>query len=171
MVDTRTRALECACRACYLLFTQPGAGHGQHRAVPDRYRYTPAFAGGARLWDSVAIPVRTAFFLTNSISHRTTAFYPGPAGATESLLSIEAWAEVLRDSPVGAVPAEDTEALLVRKLTERFECFLIPVDVCYRLVGLVRTYWKGFDGGSQTWQAIEDFFAGLRDRSEWVDGA
>ncbi len=169
-MDTRTRALECACRACYLLFTQPGAGAGQHRAVPDRYRYTPVFAGGAQLWESIGIPVRTAFFLTSSISHRTTAFYPGPAGATESLLPTEAWAEVLHDSPVGTTPAEDIEALLVRRLAEGFECFLVPVDVCYRLVGLVRTYWKGFDGGSQTWQAIDEFFAGLRERSERVSG-
>jgi len=35
-------------------------------------------------------------------------------------------------------------------------------------------YWKGFDGGEEAWKAINEFFDGLRDRSEPVtvgDGA
>ena len=45
------------------------------------------------------------------------------------------------------------------------ECFLVPIDACYELVGIVRRHWKGFQGGEEAWRAIEGFFAGLRARS------
>ena len=38
----------------------------------------------------------------------------------------------------------------------------MPIDACYRLVGLVRLHWKGFDGGTEAWQAIDGFFDELR---------
>ena len=41
-------------------------------------------------------------------------------------------------------------------------CLLVPIDACYRLVGLVRLHWRGFDGGSEAWAAIDAFFAELR---------
>ncbi|MFD0803807.1 DUF5947 family protein, partial [Streptomonospora algeriensis] len=45
------------------------------------------------------------------------------------------------------------------------------VDTCYRLVGLVRATWKGFDGGREARQAIDGFFADLRARSRPVGSA
>ncbi|MGA8118155.1 MAG: DUF5947 family protein [Actinocatenispora sp.] len=170
VVDTQSRALECTCRGCYLLFTQPGAAGGRHRAVPDRYRHSPSFASGAALFDAIGIPVRMAFFLTSSAVERTVAFYPSPAGATESQLSTEAWRTALADNPAFGDIAVDTEALLVNRAPGGFECFLVPIDACYRLVGLVRLHWKGFDGGSEAWRAIDGYFDELRNRSERVGG-
>ena len=40
---------------------------------------------------------------------------------------------------------------------------VFPVDACYRLVGLVRLHWKGFDGGAEAWAAIDAFFAELQE--------
>ncbi len=37
IVNIESRSLMCACRACYLLFTQQGAAQGKYKAVPDRY--------------------------------------------------------------------------------------------------------------------------------------
>ena len=46
----------------------------------------------------------------------------------------------------------DVEALLVqRPAAASFECFLVLIDACYELVGLVRMHWKGFDGGQEAW--------------------
>jgi hypothetical protein len=53
------------------------------------------------------------------------------------------------------------EAVLVRD----GECFLVPVDTCYELVGLVRTHWKGFDGGAEAHRRIDEFFSGIRARA------
>jgi hypothetical protein len=63
------------------------------------------------------------------------------------------------------------EALLVRRAGEGFECFLVPIDACYELVGLVRMHWKGFDGGQEAWEAIDGFFDAVRERSRGVDPA
>jgi hypothetical protein len=109
-----------------------------------------------------------AFFFTNSAEGRTVAFYPSPAGATESLLSLEAWTDLLAAIPALADLQPDVEALLVHKSDSGFECFAVPIDACYQLVGLVRMHWQGFDGGEEAWAAIHQFFAGLRERSEHV---
>ncbi len=122
-------------------------------------------------WDSIGIPVAMAFFFTNSALGSTVAFYPSPAGATESLLSLEAWTDLLAATPSLAALKPDVEALLVHKSESGFECFAVPIDACYQLVGLVRMYWKGFDGGEEAWTAIHKFFDGLRERSERVEVA
>jgi Fe-S cluster biogenesis protein NfuA len=44
-----------------------------------------------RLWDDLQIPVGVAFFFTNSELGRVVGVYPGPAGATESELTLAAW--------------------------------------------------------------------------------
>jgi Family of unknown function (DUF5947) len=160
-----SRAILCTCRACYLLFTHEGAAKGRYRAVPERYHYDPGFALTDAQWDAMQIPVRIAFLFVNSSLDRMAAFYPSPAGATESLLPPDTWAEILAANPAFAGIAPDVEALLVHRQPERCECYLVPIDACYQLVGLVRLHWKGFDGGQEAWREIDAFFAGLRARS------
>ena len=41
------------------------------------------------------IPIGLAFFMRSSVSGGVVAFYPSPAGATESELSLEAWDELV----------------------------------------------------------------------------
>ncbi|GGO17787.1 hypothetical protein GCM10010116_35950 [Microbispora rosea subsp. aerata] len=164
VVDLETRALMCVCRGCRLLFTGPA--RGRYRAVPGRYRYAPSFRISPADWDELGIPVRTAFFFHNSSLGRTVAFYPSPAGATESLLPLATWDRVLAANPAPADAEPDVEALLVDRAPDgSFSCHLVPIDACYRLVGLVRLHWKGFDGGREAWEAIDGFFAGLRRRA------
>lgn len=171
VVDVEGRGLMCTCRPCALLFTQEGAGGGRYQAVPERYRYAANVPLAEATWDSIGIPVAMAFFFTNSALGSTVAFYPSPAGATESLLSLEAWTDLLAATPSLADLKPDVEALLVHKSESGFECFAVPIDACYQLVGLVRMYWKGFDGGEEAWTAIHKFFDGLRERSERVEVA
>jgi Family of unknown function (DUF5947) len=168
VVQLDSRGLLCACRACWLLFTRPGAAQGRYRAVPDRYLYDPSFQLDPAQWDAIQVPVRTAFFFRHSALERWVAFYPSPAGATESLLSLDTWEQVLAANPAMAEPAEDVEALLVDCGPDGVACFLVPIDACYELVGLVRLHWKGFDGGERVWRELEAFFAGLRERSATV---
>jgi len=166
VVDVEGRGLMCTCRPCALLFTKEGAANGRFRAVPERYRYAANVPLAEATWDSIGIPVAMAFFFTNSKLGQTMAFYPSPAGATESLLSLEAWSDLLAATPTLADLLPDVEGLLVHKADSGFECFAIPIDACYELVGLVRMHWKGFDGGEEAWTAIHEFFASLRERSE-----
>ncbi len=60
----------------------------------------------------------------------------------------------------------DTEALLVyRPRGGGMRCYLVPIDECYELVGIIRRDWKGFDGGADAWTAINGFFDTLGERS------
>ncbi|SDX98619.1 hypothetical protein SAMN05421504_104139 [Amycolatopsis xylanica] len=170
VIDLESRVIMCTCRGCYLLFTHSGAGGKRHRAVPQRFLHAPDFTQAAGVWESIGIPVRMAFLFRNSVLDKTVAFYPSPAGATESLLPLGAWEELLAANTEFATVSPDVEALLLNKLDNTFECFLVPIDVCYELVGLVKLHWRGFDGGSEAWAAIDGFFADLRERSEVVSG-
>lgn len=165
IVHLDRRNLMCACRPCYLLFTVQGAGGGKYRAVPERYLPLGERALTDGQWDQLQIPVNLAFFFFNSSLGRTVAFYPSPAGATESLLPLETWREVERTHPVVAGILPDVEALLVHKRPEGCEGYVVPIDACYELVGIVRRYWKGFHGGEEAWNAIEAFFNVLRERA------
>jgi hypothetical protein len=165
LVDLQGRNLMCGCRACFLLFCSDGAGGGHFRAVPDRYLAFPGFQLSPAQWESLQIPVGVAFFFMNSVLGRVAAFYPGPAGATESELSLDTWEEVLAANPVLAGLEPDVEAFLVRSDLHRggaVECFVVPIDACYELVGHLRRLWRGFDGGREAHEAIESFFGRVR---------
>jgi hypothetical protein len=167
LVRLDTRALLCACPPCRLLFGQKGAGGGKYRAVPRRYLHQPVQISPAD-WEALQIPVRMAFLFRNSSLGRMVAFYPSPAGATESLLALEAWNEVEARSPALETMEPDVEALLVRgdPHGERLETFLVPIDTCYELTGRVRRLWRGFDGGDEAREELARFFADLRARCE-----
>ncbi|MGH7338063.1 MAG: DUF5947 family protein, partial [Myxococcota bacterium] len=113
-------------------------------------------------WDRLQIPVRLAFFFENTGAKKAVAFYPGPAGATESLLPLDAWREVVAANPVLGSLEPDVEAMLLRDREDGgSECYLVPIDVCYALTGTVRRSWKGFEGGAEAWREIDRFFAEL----------
>jgi hypothetical protein len=172
VVDVVGRGLMCTCRPCYLLFTAEGA-ELRYRAVPDRYLSFPGFALFAGQWDDLEIPVGLAFFFVNSQLGRTVAFYPGPAGATESELPLGAWDRVVDGNPALGSLAPDVEALIVR-VPDRDPggavAYLVPIDRCYELVGSLRTAWRGFDGGQEARALIDAFFADLARRSTPGDG-
>ncbi|MEO8888506.1 MAG: DUF5947 family protein [Jatrophihabitantaceae bacterium] len=165
------RRILCTCRACYLLFTQEGAGARRLRAVPERVAQADDFAFTQAQWDDLAIPVDLVFlFEQTSLENppepsRVVACYPSPAGATESELDLAAWADLAAANPILAGVEPDVEAVLVRRHgAGEFTCLVVPIDACYELVGLVRQYWSGFQGGDEVWQHIDEFFAQLQSR-------
>ncbi len=171
VVDVVGRGLMCTCRPCYLLFTAEGA-ELRYRAVPDRYLSFPGFRLFGGQWDELEIPVGLAFFFTNSVLGRTVAFYPGPAGATESELPLGAWERVVQANPALTTLVPDVEALIVRmpdphagEAAGEAVPYLVPIDRCYELVGSLRLAWRGFDGGQEARALLAAFFADLAARS------
>ena len=173
LVDTDKRSLVCACRACYLLFTHEGAARGRYRAVPDRVRHDPDRPLTDADWNELQIPVAMAFFFFNSALGRVVAGYPSPGGVTECELDLEAWDRLATEYPLLGELAPDTEAIFVHgaspggppQTPPQYEVFLIPIDMCYSLVGELRMYWQGFDGGAEAREALASFLAGLRRRA------
>lgn len=173
VINSETRSILCACRPCALLFTRDGAAGGRYRTVPDRFLHDPDFGMSAAQWDELQIPVRIAFMFRSSATDAWVTFYPSPAGATESLLPLDIWAEVMDAHPALSEPETDVEAVLVQRGSDEngddgFEAFLVPITACYELVARIRMTWQGFDGGEEAHEQIEVFFEALRDRSELV---
>jgi hypothetical protein len=171
LLDLQSRRLLCACRACTILFDRSGAGGGHYRLVPDRVRLLDGLELDDMTWQTFEIPVDMAFFFHSSAAGRVVAFYPSPLGATESLLDLAAWEDLVAANPVLAGLEADVEALLVNRVQGQREHWVLPVDRCYELVGLVRTHWHGFGGGAEVWAALGGFFDGLRARAQRVPRA
>jgi hypothetical protein len=169
LVDLDDRRLLCACRACALLFESSQAGGGHLRLLPTRRRRLDTFVLDDAGWDRLRIPVDMAFFFRNTRAERVSAFYPSPAGPTESLLELEAWTELEADNPVLTELESDVEALLVSRARGMNEHWLVPIDDCYELVGIIRSRWRGFGGGEEVWSEIDGFFDDLpmRERTRW----
>jgi hypothetical protein len=159
-VDVATRQLSCSCRACWLL---SGATESTSvRAIPERYLQGQALRFDPAQWEALQIPVSIAFFMINSSIGRTIAFYPSPAGATESALPLTAWQDIELANDWVRTLAPDVEALLVRKgHNQEGDCegFIVPIDACYDLVGRIRVHWHGFSGGAEVQALIDQFFA------------
>lgn len=170
LVDVRERTLLCACRPCSLLFVEDGAGGARYRLVPDRVRLLDDFRLDDLDWIALRIPVDLAFLFDSSAAERVVALYPGPMGATESLLSLDHWDRMVARNPVLSRMQRDVEALLIDRRGDRRDGWIVPIDRCYELVGLFRTKWTGLSGGSEVWSAVEEFFEGLRRRA-WPNGA
>ena len=168
VVDTKRRSLMCACRACFLLFTKGAARRSRYRAVPERYLWDPPRPVTQIEWERLDIPVSSAFVLRADTG--ITAFHPSPAGATERPLNPGFWTEFATAHPLVAAAESDVEAILFRRRADEVDCFLVPIDVCYRLVGTVRLYWSGMDGGDQVRDHIDELFAEIRAKAGGLAG-
>jgi hypothetical protein len=163
LVELTSRRLACACDACAILFS--GQGAGKYRRVPRDVHFLADFRLTDAQWEGLGLPINLAFFLHSTPAGCVVAFYPSPAGATESLPDAEAWQALVEDNPALRDLEPDVEALLVNRVGEAREHYRAGIDRCYELVGLVRTHWRGFSGGPEVWDEIGRFFAGLKERS------
>jgi hypothetical protein len=168
LLEPATRAIRCVCLACSILFDKEAASAGKYRLVPNRRLSLEDFVIRDAQWDDLQIPVGLAFFFYSTPAGRVQAFYPSPAGPTESLLRLDAWQTLEAGNPVLRTLQPDVEALLVNRARGARQCYLVPIDVCYGLVGVIRTHWRGLGGGQEVWKEIEGFFETLRARCRAV---
>jgi hypothetical protein len=119
------------------------------------------------------VPISMAFFFRSTPDARVVAFYPSPAGAIESLLPLETWNDIEAANPIVTEMEADVEALLVNRVGHARgftapEYYLLPIDECYKLVGLIRANWRGLSGGTEVWQEIARFFDEVKNRAPVV---
>jgi Family of unknown function (DUF5947) len=166
LLEVSTREMMCVCRPCSILFDREAASEGRYRLILDRCLFLEGFEMSDVQWESLRVPVDMAFFFYSTPAERVVAFYPSPMGPTESLLKLSAWEELERHNPVLGGMERDVEALLVNRVRGAREHFLVPIDECYSLVGLIRMHWRGLSGGREVWEKIGRFFEELRERSK-----
>src|SRR5262245_1957027 len=161
LVHVEERRIVCACEPCRALL----AGEGPWRPTGARVVWLDGLELSDERWNGFGIPIGLAFVFTTGTPLGAVAFYPSPAGATESELDLDAWDELVAANPVLGTLEPEAEALLVNRLARPPQHAIVPVDECYRLVGLVRASWQGISGGAGVARAVEGFFAELRGRA------
>jgi hypothetical protein len=163
LVEPVSRQLVCSCDACSILFS--GQESARYRRVPKDVEWLPDFQLTDAQWEDLRLPINLAFFMTSTPSGRVLAFYPSPAGATESLLELEAWQGLVAENAILGRLEPDVEALLVNRMGKDRQYYRAPIDECYKLVGLIRANWRGLSGGSEVWEEVGQFFTSLKKRS------
>ena len=171
LIEPGTRKLLCTCNACAILFGGMGT---KYKRVPRRVLALQNFNLSDGQWESLMVPISMAFFFRSTPDARVVAFYPSPAGATESLLPLETWKDIEDANPLLKEVESDVEALLVNRVGHArgftaAEYYVLPIDECYKLVGLIRANWRGLSGGTEVWQEIGQFFDGLKQRATVVN--
>jgi len=167
LIELAQRKLLCTCEPCAILFSGQGV---KFKRVPRRVLSNPGFNLSDAEWNGLMAPINMAFFFKSSLENRVIALYPSPAGATESLLVLESWDDIVARNPILNEMESDVEGLLVNRLGysrgySAAEYYLLPIDECYKLVGLIRMHWKGLSGGTEVWQELGGYFASLKARS------
>jgi hypothetical protein len=165
ILEVATRELRCACRACSILFDRPEAAEGRFRLVGDRRLAVADLALDDVMWEELRLPVDMAFFFHSTPAGRVMAYYPSPMGPTESQLELTAWAALQAANPILRTLVPDVEALLVDRVRGNRRHWIVPIDECYALVGLIRGHWRGLTGGSELWEEIGRHFEALDRRS------
>ena len=166
MLHVDDRVIVCTCETCRALF----AGDGPYRPTGTRTLWLDDLDLPDELWASFRIPIGLAFFFRsrNGGSDGTggiVAFYPSPAGTTECELDLRAWDALVAANPLLDGLEPDAEALIVNRLGGARQHAIVPIDECYRLVGIVRVTWEGISGGSGIEAAVAEFFAETERRS------
>lgn len=163
LIDPEARRLICACDPCAILFAN--SGETKYRRVPRDVCALPDFVLSDQTWNGLGIPIGLVFMYRSSAAIQMVAVYPSPAGPTETALDQESWDDIVADNPILIKLASDVEGLLINRMNGAREYFLVPIDECYKLTGIVRKYWRGFSGGEEGWSQITGFFDRLKERS------
>ncbi len=158
------RRIVCVCETCWSI----RSGDPEFRATGARTVWLEDFVLADDVWAAFGIPIGLAFMMRSSLDGRIVAMYPSPAGATESELELEAWGRLEAANPALARMEPDAEALIVNRIARPAQYVVVPIDQAYKLVGLIKARWEGISGGTQTEDAVAEFFAGLRERTAGV---
>jgi hypothetical protein len=159
LIHLEERRIVCVCGTCWSL----RSGDAEFRPVGSRRVWLDGVRISDEQWAGFQIPIGLAFFMISSVTGTVIALYPSPAGATESELDLEAWADVCAANPELELEP-DSEALIVNRLADPPQHMIAPIDAAYGLVGVVKSSWEGISGGAGVPDAVSAYIEGLRAR-------
>ncbi len=152
------RRILCVCQTCWAV----RSGDADYRPAGNRTLVLDDLHITDEQWAGFQIPIGLAFLMHSTVAGGVIALYPSPAGATESELDLDTWAQLCEANPILASLEPDTEALIVNRLAEPPQQVIAPIDAAYRLVGVVKASWEGITGGPAMRAAVAEYFEGLR---------
>jgi site-specific recombinase len=75
-----------------------------------------------------------------------------------STVEHEDWQALVDANPDLRRMQPEVESLLINRTEKRRQAFVVPLDVCFELIGIVRRHWQGFSGGPEVHREIDRFF-------------
>jgi len=168
LIESGSRRIACACRACSSLFQS--SANRKLKQIPQRVVLLADFLLSEEQWQALGIPVGLAFIVKPEPGDSALAMCPSAAGLIESSIEARAWAAISNANPrLGRMECE-VEALLVNRLKNDplhspGEYYIAPIDECYKLAGLIRANWRRFSGGSELLNKLGQFFHDLKQRA------
>jgi len=161
LLELNERRILCACEPCLAM----KSGLENYCPVSTRTLWLDDFVFPDELWSAFQLPVGLAFFMRSTGTNSVVALYPSPAGATECELHLESWDKLVEMNPILRDLEADAEALVVNRMVGAHQHAIVPIDECYRLVGLIKSTWQGISGGSAIEDAVPKFFDYVRDKA------
>ncbi|AUX46842.1 hypothetical protein SOCE26_083510 [Sorangium cellulosum] len=163
LLERAASRLRCACVGCAI--TAGGRADDRFRAVEPRCERLAGASPSDARWQALGIPIGLAFLQRVGDGAEVIARYPSPAGLVRSPVDPEAWSALVADYPALDPLQPEVEALLVRRLHGARDHYLVSIDECFRLGGILRRGWRGL-GGGDVWAEVDRFFAQLRSRAD-----
>ena len=182
LLELVQRRMLCACDACALLF---GDANGSRiRPIPESVTRIELNMSDQQ-WSGLGIPIGMAFFtvcdrevsresssirsLSPDVTVRHSAEattdaapvqvgYPSPAGLVMSSVEQDDWLALIDANPAVGRLRPEVESLLINRLASRQQAFVVPLDVCFELIGIVRRHWEGWSAGPDLQRAMDGFF-------------
>jgi len=161
LLELGERRILCACEPCIAI----KSGMQDYCPVSTRTLWLDDFQFSDELWAAFQLPVGLAFFMRSTGTNSVVALYPSPAGATECELHLESWQALVLANPILNDLEADAEALVVNRMVGAHQHAIVPIDECYRLVGLIKSTWEGISGGSAIENAVPKFFDYVRHKA------
>jgi hypothetical protein len=161
LLELNERRILCACEPCLAM----KSGLENYCPVSTRTLWLDDFVFPDELWAAFQLPVGLAFFMRSTGTNSVVALYPSPAGATECELHLESWDKLVELNPILRDLEADAEALVVNRMVGAHQHAIVPIDECYRLVGLIKSTWEGISGGNAIQDAVPKFFEYVRHKA------
>ncbi len=161
LLELNERRILCACEPCMAI----KSGLANYAPVGVRTLWLDDFVFPDQLWASFQLPIGLAFFMRSTGTNTVVALYPSPAGATECELHLESWDKLVELNPILLDLEADAEALVVNRISGEHQHAIVPIDECYRLVGLIKSTWQGISGGNAIEEAVPKFFDYVRNKA------
>jgi len=161
LLELDERRILCACEPCIAM----KSGLESYCPVGTRTLWLDDFQFSDELWAAFQLPVGLAFFLRSTGTNTVVALYPSPAGATECELHLESWQKLVTLNPILNDLEADAEAFVVNRISGEHQHAIVPIDECYRLVGVIKSTWEGISGGNAISNAVPKFFSYVRQKA------
>lgn len=162
-VESASHRVICVCDMCTILLD--GKGAQRYRRVSSEIRRLSGFRLTDYQWQSLRIPVSLVFFYTTDDGSAIFSVFPSPGGPVKSEVDEGAWKDLVRENPALNSMRPYIDALLVNRMKNAADYFLVPIDECYRLAGAIRRHWHGMSGGDEVDEHVAACLREWRERA------